>query len=65
VCVVGEVSFLNYWQMCVKHHDFNNDDVDKVRTALLAIISFLPTKAEGAIGGIDWSPEERKVLAEK
>lgn len=34
-----------------------------VRTALLAIISFFPTKSEGAIGGLDWTPEERRTLA--
>eukprot|EP00158_Paraphelidium_tribonemae_P006798 Partr_v1_DN27978_c0_g2_i2_m11712 putative ubiquitin-conjugating enzyme len=36
-----------------------------IRTALLALISFFPTKAEGAIGGIDWTPDERKALAKK
>lgn len=36
-----------------------------VRTALLAIIGFMPTKAEGAIGGLDYSAEERKKLAQQ
>ena len=35
-----------------------------VRTMLEAIISFLPTEAHGAIGGLEWSPEERRKLAE-
>lgn len=36
-----------------------------IRTAILAIIGFLPTKGEGAIGALDYTPEERKVLARK
>lgn len=36
-----------------------------VRTALLAIIGFMPTKGEGAIGSLDYTPEERKALAKK
>lgn len=34
-----------------------------VRTALTALISFLPTQADGAIGSIDMSERERRVLA--
>jgi len=34
-----------------------------VRTALLALISFLPTKGEGAIGALDWTDAERQRLA--
>ncbi|KAE8602922.1 hypothetical protein XENTR_v10014174 [Xenopus tropicalis] len=36
-----------------------------VRTALLAIIGFMPTKGEGAIGSLDYTPEERKALAKR
>lgn len=36
-----------------------------IRTAILAIIGFLPTKGEGAIGALDYTPEERKALARK
>jgi len=36
-----------------------------VRTALLAIIGFMPTHGSGAIGSLDYTPEERKVLASK
>jgi ubiquitin-conjugating enzyme E2 J1 len=32
---------------------------------MLAIIAFFPTKAEGAIGGLDWTQEERRALAKK
>ncbi|OAJ43791.1 hypothetical protein BDEG_27111 [Batrachochytrium dendrobatidis JEL423] len=34
-----------------------------VRTALVALISFFPTKGEGAIGALDWSEEERRKCA--
>ena len=36
-----------------------------VRTALLAIIGFMPTHGNGAIGSLDYSPDERKALAKK
>lgn len=36
-----------------------------IRLILEALISFLPTPADGAIGALDWSKEERKRLAEK
>ena len=36
-----------------------------IRTAILAIIGFLPTKGEGAIGSLDYTPEERRLLARK
>lgn len=36
-----------------------------VRTALIAIIGFMPTKGEGAIGSLDYTPEERRALAKK
>lgn len=36
-----------------------------IRTAILAIVGFLPTKGEGAIGALDYTPEERKGLARK
>ncbi|ETV96289.1 hypothetical protein H310_10459 [Aphanomyces invadans] len=34
-----------------------------VRLILEALISFMPTKGEGAIGALDFTPEERKALA--
>ncbi|TPX61789.1 hypothetical protein SpCBS45565_g07159 [Spizellomyces sp. 'palustris'] len=36
-----------------------------VRTALVALISFLPTKGDGAIGALDYTEEERKAYATK
>ena len=34
-----------------------------VRTALVALIPFMTTDGGGAIGALDWSPEERRALA--
>ena len=34
-----------------------------IRTVLLALISFMPTKGNGAIGSLDYTSEERQVLA--
>lgn len=39
--------------------------VAAVRTMLEAIISFLPTEGQGAIGALDWTPRERRKLAEE
>ncbi len=39
--------------------------LSSVRTALLAIIGFMPTHGAGAIGSLDYSAEERKALAQK
>jgi len=36
-----------------------------IRLILEAIISFLPTPADGAIGALDWDKEERRRLAKK
>lgn len=36
-----------------------------IRTVLLAIISFMPTPAQGHIGALDYSGEERRILARK
>lgn len=36
-----------------------------VRLILEALISFMPTKGEGAIGALDFPPEERKRLAKQ
>ena len=36
-----------------------------IRTAILAIIAFMPSKGEGAIGALDYTSEERKILAKK
>ena len=34
-----------------------------IRLILEALISFMPTPADGAVGALDWSPQERKRLA--
>ena len=36
-----------------------------IRLILEALISFLPTPADGAIGALDWTSDERKKLAKK
>jgi len=36
-----------------------------VRSALIALISFMPTKGDGAIGSLDYSEEERRAFAKK
>jgi ubiquitin-conjugating enzyme E2 J1 len=36
-----------------------------IRLILEALISFLPTPADGAVGALDWSSNERKRLAGK
>lgn len=47
------------------HHPETWQPSWSIRTVLLAIIGFMPTKGEGAIGALDYTPEERKVLARK
>ena len=36
-----------------------------LRTALLAIIGFMPTPGKGTIGSLDYTPQERKILAQR
>lgn len=36
-----------------------------IRTALLAIIGFMPTPGHGTIGSLDYTPQERRQLAQK
>ena len=36
-----------------------------VRTALTAVRAFMPSPAEGAVGSLDYSKEERRKLAER
>ncbi|XP_038126459.1 ubiquitin-conjugating enzyme E2 J1 [Cyprinodon tularosa] len=47
------------------HHPETWQPSWSIRTALIAIIGFMPTKGEGAIGSLDYTPEERKTLAKK
>ncbi|KAK2156017.1 hypothetical protein NP493_2012g00018 [Ridgeia piscesae] len=47
------------------HHPESWQPSWSIRTALLAIIGFMPTHGSGAIGSLDYTPEERKVLASK
>ncbi|KAJ3233123.1 Ubiquitin-conjugating enzyme E2 J1 [Chytriomyces hyalinus] len=36
-----------------------------IRSALTALISFFPTEGNGAIGALDWTPDERAIYAKK
>lgn len=45
------------------HHPESWQPSWSIRTALLAIIGFMPTHGNGAIGSLDYTPAERKILA--
>lgn len=47
------------------HHPETWQPSWSIRTALLAIIGFMPSPAQGMIGSLDYTPEERKILAKK
>lgn len=47
------------------HHPESWQPSWSLRTAMLAIIGFMPTHGAGALGSLDYSPEERKLLAKK
>lgn len=47
------------------HHPESWQPSWSIRTALLALIAFMPTKTTGAIGSLDYTAEERKLLARK
>eukprot|EP00794_Sanderia_malayensis_P000292 gene292-918_t len=47
------------------HHPETWQPSWSIRTVLLAIIGFMPSKGEGAIGALDYSTSERKVLAKR
>lgn len=54
----GEVSYIQLLQIRLLN-------MISVRTVLLAVIGFFPTEARGAIGGLDYTKEERQKLAKK
>eukprot|EP01118_Nematostelium_gracile_P017809 TRINITY_DN7722_c0_g1_i1.p1 TRINITY_DN7722_c0_g1~~TRINITY_DN7722_c0_g1_i1.p1 ORF type:complete len:299 (+),score=68.99 TRINITY_DN7722_c0_g1_i1:39-935(+) len=47
------------------HHPEHWQPSWSIRTVLVALIGFMPTKGDGAIGALDYKPEERKTMAEK
>jgi len=47
------------------HHPESWQPSWSIRTALLAIIGFMPTPGQGTIGSLDYPSEERKKLAKK
>lgn len=57
-----------YKKICLSisgHHPETWQPSWSIRTALLALIAFMPTPAEGTIGSLEYSPAERKGLAKK
>ncbi|XP_041352278.1 ubiquitin-conjugating enzyme E2 J1-like [Gigantopelta aegis] len=60
--------FETYKKICLSISGYHPESWQpswSIRTALLAIIGFMPTHGGGAIGSLDYTPEERKVLAKK
>lgn len=47
------------------HHPESWQPSWSIRTALLALIAFMPISSSGTIGALDYTPEERRVLARK
>ena len=47
------------------HHPETWQPSWSIRTALLAIIGFMPTPANGTIGSLDYTAAERAVLAKR
>ncbi|CAH2045094.1 unnamed protein product, partial [Iphiclides podalirius] len=47
------------------HHPETWQPSWSIRTALLALIAFMPTPGEGTIGSLEYSSAERKILAKK
>lgn len=47
------------------HHPETWQPSWSIRTALLALIAFMPTPGSGTAGSLDYTPEERKILARK
>lgn len=47
------------------HHPESWQPSWSIRTALLALIAFMPTKTIGAIGSLEYTSEERQILAKK
>lgn len=47
------------------HHPETWQPSWSIRTALLAIIGFMPSPAQGTIGSLDYTPDERQALARR
>ncbi|CAB3375406.1 Hypothetical predicted protein [Cloeon dipterum] len=47
------------------HHPETWQPSWSIRTALLALVAFMPTDGQGTIGALDYTPEERQVLAKR
>lgn len=47
------------------HHPETWQPSWSIRTALMALIAFMPTPGNGTIGSLDYTTEERQALARK
>lgn len=47
------------------HHPETWQPSWSIRTVIMALIGFMPTPGAGAIGSLDYTPQERKVLAKR
>ena len=47
------------------HHPEHWQPAWGIRLILEALISFFPTEPNGALGSLDWTPKERKKLAQE
>lgn len=47
------------------HHPETWQPSWSIRTALLALIAFMPTNGRGSLGALEYTPEERLILAKK
>jgi len=47
------------------HHPETWQPSWSIRTALLALVAFMPSDGQGTIGALDYTPEERRALAKK
>lgn len=51
------------FECLINNEIYNSFTQISVRTALLALIGFMPTHAAGALGSLEYPPEERRKLA--
>ena len=58
---------LSFASLVYNYMDYNSlvRDEFAVRTALVAMIAFMPTSPNGALGSLDYTKEERRALAIK
>ncbi|EDQ90328.1 uncharacterized protein MONBRDRAFT_16333 [Monosiga brevicollis MX1] len=60
--------FETHKKICLSMSDYHPETWQpswSIRTVLLALISFMPTKGQGAVGALDCAPQECQRLAKK